>query len=216
MPLIGYAKQEYNKRYRGEHQEDLRDYLKVYRENHKEELRQKNRLYKLKHRKDILLKERTRMRLKRTKKNDLVLCQCRVCDRLFYVPRSLRTNNRYCGEKCRAAGAKDLNRRWQLLFKGLSSGERRMKICKNCGCVFMRPTKRSVKYCSEKCRKEGYRKDMLKSQQRKRKWLAMAGVTKPFISKREIAIEKEIRTDDGESELGRKCSCEVCKEEWVS
>jgi len=193
MPLTGEAKREYNRNYRKTHLEDSKDYHEAYRENHREELRQKNRLYKLKHRKKISINERRRVRLKRAKKNDLVICQCKVCDRLFYVPRSLRTANRYCSEKCRKAGTRDIQRRWQVLSKNVTAEERRLKICRNCGKVFMRPRIKSFKYCSEKCRREGYRKRTYECISRKRKWLAMAGVSQPFITRREIAIEKEIR-----------------------
>jgi len=200
MPLTGEAKREYNRNYRKTHLEDSKDYHEAYRENHREELRQKNRLYKLKNRKKISLKERRRVRLKRAKKNDLVICQCRICGQLFYVARTIRTRNCYCSEYCRRTGIRQTKRLWERVQKGKRKDERRLKICRNCGKLFMRPLAKASKYCSEKCRKEGYRKRLYESIRRRRKWLAMAGVTRPFISRQEIVIEREIRSYNKEAE----------------
>jgi hypothetical protein len=181
MPLTGEAKREYNRKYRVEHLEDIKDTINLYKEAHREELRLKD--CRKNHHRKILLK-----------KNDLVICQCRICGQLFYVPRAIRTRNCYCGGDCRRTGIRQTKRLWERVQKEKSKDERRLKICRNCGKLFMRPLAKASKYCSEKCRKEGYRKRLYESIRRRRKWLAMAGVTRPFILRQEIVIERAIRS----------------------
>lgn len=194
MPLVGYSKSEWNKNYRKLHSTDIKTYLKFYRESHKEELRAKNLLYKQVHRTEIRLKNRRTMCLNRAKKkNAIVVCQCKICDRLFFVPRTMRTGNHYCSESCRKAGTRNLQRLWERTHGCECADERRLKICRNCGNIFMRPIRKSNKYCSEKCKLEGYKKRTLESAHRRMKWLAMAGVHPFWVANSDYAIKNEIK-----------------------
>ena len=138
---------DYNRQYYQKHKKEIKKQKKEYRELHKKEIQQlidrwrkEHKQYTKKYNNDYYQKHKTECKtymriyraLKNGKRDSLRLAQCRICGRLFFVPKRCLTDTKYCSEDCRKAGRR-LNR---LKYKKKNS---KYQVCKNCGMLFVKP-----------------------------------------------------------------------------
>lgn len=135
-----------------------------------------------------------------TKKQELALCQCAICDNLFYVPRFKRTDNKYCSEDCRKFGEQKIKKR-QVTYN--LSKKQRQKIfenpnyfktkCKFCGKKFTREKGKSQKYCCKEHAKAGKKQAIRKHLKLKNKYSQSKRKRLTIPHPLEIKTEKAIK-----------------------
>jgi hypothetical protein len=142
-----------NKKYRLENKDHMKEYMRLW--NIKNKVYRKN--YRLLHKNKPKTEEqkrqsKIRMRMKRAEarkgKLPIRMVQCKICERLFTVPKKYFHNYKYCLD-CRKIGYKNVKRK-----SGIKYNWKKVPIakkCKRCGTEFERKT--CEKYCSNTCRK---------------------------------------------------------------
>jgi hypothetical protein len=77
--IPGRTKQEYKKKYRETHQEELGEKDKLYKEQHREDIREKNKLYREQHKEEIRVKGKLYNEKNKEKINERASRKC-ICD----------------------------------------------------------------------------------------------------------------------------------------
>lgn len=140
------------------------------------------------------------------KKLPLRLVQCKICDKLFTVPKRSGAV-RYCSDECRKAGEKLSKRKYEKLYPKKSIFDflkqhypdileeyrkvyREIRKCPICGKLFIKEYGKSQKYCSDQCRIKGYKLKRIQYERRRKKWLRMAGSQEKYLGGIPVSVRK--------------------------
>lgn len=189
ITMISIERKEYMLQWRIKNQA----YIKNYRVINKEKVRNHRQTKEYKRQNKIRLRQ---IRMKKYKL-PIRMVQCKICERLFTVPKRFFHNYKYCTD-CRKIGYKNVKRKSGMKYNWKKAPI--TKKCKRCGTEFERKT--CEKYCSNTCRKLAIYEQNVKSHKRvnfarnvdiNRNPLHSITQEVPFSVKKEREIELKIK-----------------------